>query len=128
MDWIIPCNPKYYNVIGAMANLKTIDWKQSNKNIDTGDIVYIYVGSPVSAIKYQCRVNKANLPTCEIDDRKYEIVSEPHKNYGNYMELELIKEYPDYFCTIKTMRSLGLKGNVQSPRFVPDKVLALLER
>lgn len=48
MDWIIPCNPKYYNVKCAMTDLKIVDWKQSNKNISAGDIVYIYVGSPIS--------------------------------------------------------------------------------
>ena len=73
MDWIIPCNPKYYNVKCAMTDLKIVDWKQSNKNISAGDIVYIYVGSPISAIKYQCKVNKANIPFCEIGDSKYEI-------------------------------------------------------
>ncbi len=127
MDWIIPCNPNYYNVKCAMTDLKIVDWKQSNKNISAGDIVYIYVGSPISAIKYQCKVNKANIPFCEIDDSKYEINSDVYKHYGNYMELELIKDFPNYLCTISKMRSLGLKGNIQSPRSIPAEVQNLLE-
>ena len=41
MEWIIPCNLKYYDVGGAFTNLKSIDWKQSNKSIAVGDIVYV---------------------------------------------------------------------------------------
>lgn len=51
-EWIIPCNLKYYDVKGAFSKFKAIDWKQSAKNICVGDIVYIYVGKPISAIKY----------------------------------------------------------------------------
>ena len=51
-SWIIPCNPKNYDVIRAFQNLKEIDWKQSVKNIDTGDKVYIYVSSPYKQILY----------------------------------------------------------------------------
>lgn len=40
-EWIIPCNIKYYDVTGAFKKLKKLDWKQSNKNIETEDIVYI---------------------------------------------------------------------------------------
>ena len=32
-QWIIPCNIKLYDVIGAFSNLKCIDWKQSNRSI-----------------------------------------------------------------------------------------------
>lgn len=45
-DWIIPCNIKKYDVLGAFPKLNTIDWKQS-RNIKIGDTVYIYVGAPV---------------------------------------------------------------------------------
>ncbi len=40
-NWIIPCNPIFYDVIGAFTKLKRIDWKQSMKNINVGDNVYI---------------------------------------------------------------------------------------
>ena len=50
-EWIVPANPKYYDVINAFNNTDTITWKQSN-NIMNGDIVYLYVAKPYSAIMF----------------------------------------------------------------------------
>lgn len=126
-EWIIPCNLRYYDVFGAFANLKTLDWKQSNRNIGVGDIVYIYVGKPVCAIKYRCKVNKVNLPFCEIDDNAYVKIGDVYERYGNYMELELIEEYENDVLSMDKMRALGLKGNIQSPRKLPSYIKALLK-
>lgn len=60
VEWIIPCNLKYYNVISAFEKLQCVDWIQSAKSINVGDIVYIYVGFPIKAIKFKCKVNKVN--------------------------------------------------------------------
>ena len=117
-EWIIPCNLKYYNVKGAFSKFKAIDWKQSAKNICVGDIVYIYVGKPISAIKYKCRVNKTNLSKVEIDDSEFVINGENYENYGNHMELELIREYADTELTRDMLVENGLKGNIQDPRRV----------
>lgn len=117
-EWIIPCNLKYYDVKGAFSKFKAIDWKQSAKNICVGDIVYIYVGKPISAIKYKCRVNKTNLSQIEIDDSEFIINGENYENYGNHMELELIREYADTELTRDMLVENGLKGNIQGPRRV----------
>lgn len=117
-EWIIPCNLKYYDVKGAFSKFKAIDWKQSAKNICVGDIVYIYVGKLISAIKYKCRVNKTNLSKVEIDDSEFVINGENYENYGNHMELELIREYADTELTRDMLVENGLKGNIQGPRRV----------
>ena len=117
-EWIIPCNLKYYDVKGAFSKFKAIDWKQSAKNICVGDIVYIYVGKPISAIKYKCRVNKTNLSKVEIDDSEFVINGENYENYGNHMERELIREYADTELTRDMLVENGLKGNIQGPRRV----------
>lgn len=114
--WIIPCNPKYYNVVEAFNRLNRIDWKQSNKSIMAGDEVYIYVATPIKAIKYRCRVNKANLSTIEIDDTDFVVNGKPYETYGNYMELELLEVYDDCKHSLEVLRQKGLKGNLQSPQ------------
>ena len=58
--WLITCNPRLYDVIGAFARFKKIEWKQNN-NINKGDIVYIYVGSPIKCLKYKCRALKSKF-------------------------------------------------------------------
>ena len=117
-EWIIPCNLKDYDVKGAFSKFKAIDWKKSAKNICVGDIVYIYVGKPISAIKYKCRVNKTNLSKVEIDDSEFVINGENYENYGNHMELELIREYAGTELTRDMLVENGLKGNIQGPRRV----------
>ena len=45
----------------SIKNTNKIDWKQGN-GIKTGDIVYMYVASPVSAILYKCKVTSTDIP------------------------------------------------------------------
>ena len=115
-EWIIPCNLKYYNVVGAFNKLKKIDWKQSTPSIEVGDIVYIYVGKPVAAVKYKCKVNKVNLNDIEIDDSEFIIVGDNYVGYGNHMELELLESFDDNKWSISVLRENGLAGNIQGPR------------
>ena len=50
-EWIVPANPKYYDIEHAFDNADEIDWKQG-AGIIKGDTVFMYVGAPVSAILY----------------------------------------------------------------------------
>ena len=59
--WIVPVNPKYYDIEKAFSGSDEILWKQSN-TILAGDTVYLYITAPVSAIAYACRVLEANIP------------------------------------------------------------------
>lgn len=54
-EWIIPANPKYYDIVHAFDDTDEIDWKQG-AGIKAGDTVFMYVASPVSAILYKCKV------------------------------------------------------------------------
>lgn len=124
--WIIPCNLKYYDVDSAFSTLTRIDWKQSLKNVEVGDIVYIYVGTPVKAIRYKCLVNKVNLPAPEIDDSDYIRNGEPYLGYGNLMELELIRAYDAERLSLSKLREHGLKGNIQGPCSLPACIVPLI--
>ncbi|PTE37621.1 HNH endonuclease, partial [Staphylococcus epidermidis] len=61
--WIIPCNVKTYDAIGAFNELKLIDWKQSKnlKSAKINDIVMIYLSKPFSCVKYICKIKKVNM-------------------------------------------------------------------
>ncbi|MCM1506823.1 MAG: hypothetical protein NC177_06765 [Ruminococcus flavefaciens] len=126
-EWIVPCNLKYYDVKGAFEKLKKIDWKQSNEKIEVNDIVYIYVGVPVKAIVYKCRVNKVNLSAVEIDDSEFIIDGTNYKTYSRHMELELIKIYNNNVLSLENMRDYGVKGNIQCTRRAESKLSAYIE-
>ena len=53
-EWIIPANPKYYDIMHAFDDTDTINWKQG-AGIKKGDTVFMYVGAPVSAVMYKCK-------------------------------------------------------------------------
>ena len=113
MDWIIPCNIKYYDVIGAFNKFDVINWKQST-NIEAGDIVYIYIGKPYSSIKYKCIATKVDIREPEIDDKEFVIQGDRYTNYGRYMEIKLLKEFDDEIFSIYKLKENGLKS-IQGP-------------
>ena len=87
-EWIIPSNPKYYDVIAAFKASDTIDWKQG-RGILRGDTVFLYVGAPVSAILYKCRVLETDIPY-DYSDKNLTITA--------LMKIKLLKQYePDEF-------------------------------
>ena len=60
-SWLVPANPKYYDIEHAFDDTDEIAWKQGH-GIKTGDTVYIYVAAPVSAILYKCLVIQTDIP------------------------------------------------------------------
>ena len=126
-SWIIPCNPKNYDVIRAFQNLKEIDWKQSIKNIDAGDKVYIYVSSPYKQILYQCVVVRTNLPSQEIDDMAFVKDGTPFLNYGPHMRLQMIRKLNGLELNLSDLKKRGLRGNIQGPRTVSGELLDYIE-
>ena len=60
-EWLIPANPKYFDIVHAFNNASEINWKQGT-GIKKGDTVFMYVAAPVSAILYQCEVIETNIP------------------------------------------------------------------
>ncbi len=125
-DWIIPCNKKYYDIVNAFNNLERIDWKQTNRNIKVGDIVYIYICKPVAKIEYKCRVNKVLLTTCEINDSTFVIDGTVYENYSSYMELERLNDNFNH-CTMNELHRAGVNGCIQGPRIVPQNVKEMIE-
>lgn len=111
--WIITCNPKLYDVVGAFEAHKRLNWKQS-VNIQVGDIVYIYVGAPYSAIMYETKVLSVDQPTIKINDEEFVIDGTNFEQYGRYMELELIQKFDQNLLVLSKLKAQGLKS-VQGP-------------
>ena len=105
----MPANPKYYDIVHAFDNAGEIDWKQG-RGIRRGDTVWIYVGAPVSAVLYKCRVTETDIPY-DYSDRNLTITA--------VMKLQLQKRYePNRFTLEKLKGEYGIYG-VRGPRGVP---------
>lgn len=108
-EWIVPANPKYYDVERAFRSSDEVDWKQG-KGIRSGDTVYMYVAAPVSAILYKCTVTETDIP--------YAFRSE-NLTIDALMKLKLEKEYDKNLFTFQLLsKEYGISA-VRGPRSVP---------
>ncbi|MBQ7255099.1 MAG: MmcQ/YjbR family DNA-binding protein [Oscillospiraceae bacterium] len=110
-EWIIPTNPKYYDVTHAFDGTDEVLWTPS-PNVRIGDTVYLYVAAPVSAIVFQCAVVDANLP----DD------------YENRAKLKLLRRYPPEKFQFSVLKEDYGVFAVRGPRGVPHRLSAALNR
>ncbi|WP_422485418.1 HNH endonuclease [Gudongella sp. DL1XJH-153] len=124
--WIIVCNPEYYNVVGAFNTYDNINWKQS-VDIKVGDIVYIYIGKPFSAIKYETKVVQIDLPKPTIDDKEFIIDGSNYENYGRYMELRLLRSFENDLFSYDLLKENGLRS-VQGPSRVSSELESFIKK
>ncbi len=92
--WMIPANPKYFDIAGCLNKYGYVYWRQ-HYNFQANDIVYIYVASPDSAVKFKCLVEKHDLPFATDSDFELEFFVNPKdyensKNHNRWMKLKLI--------------------------------------
>lgn len=110
-EWIIPANPKYYDIINAFNDTDTIIWKQSN-NIKKDDIVFIYVGEPYSAILFKCIAVETDIP--------YEFKNE-YLSMSHVMKVKLEKRYKKDEFTFSKLKELGVRA-IRGPRSTTSKL------
>ena len=116
-EWIIPANPKYYDIVHAFDDTDLIDWKQGT-GIRKGDTVYMYVGAPVSAVLYRCLVTETDIP--------YRFSNE-HLTIKALMKIRLLKRYdPDSFTFDVLKAKYGIYA-VRGPRGIPHSLSEALK-
>lgn len=116
-EWIVPANPKYYDIEHAFDDTDEIDWKQGT-GIKAGDTVFMYVVAPVSAILYKCKVLETGKP-CDYQDGKLTV--------KELMKIKLMKRYkPDRFTFDVLKAEYGIYA-VRGPRGIPNSLSAALK-
>ncbi len=117
-EWLVPANPKFYEIEAAFAEADEINWKQG-AGIRKGDTVFMYVAAPVSAILYQCRVTETDIPF-PYDDGKVRMKA--------LMKIKLQKRYtPDQFPFSLLGKEYGIFA-VRGPRGVPHSLSEALKK
>lgn len=92
--WMIPANPKYFDIEGCLSKHGSVYWRQ-HFNFQTGDIIYIYVTSPESAVRYKCVVEGHDLPFTSYNNIDLEFYVNPQdyevsKSHNRFMKLRLL--------------------------------------
>lgn len=117
-EWLIPANPKYYDIEHAFDEAGEIDWKQG-RGIKKGDTVFLYAAAPVSAILYKCKVIETDIPYAYAD-RDLVITA--------LMKIKLMKRYgPERFSFEALKKEYGIYA-VRGPRGIPNNLSAALEK
>ncbi len=117
-NWIVPANPKYYDIEAAINENPehTFLWKQSN-HIAVGDTVYLYITAPVSAIRYQCKAIEVDIP--------YQYADE-NVRMSHVMRLQLLKTYDGMPIGMELLKAHGVNA-VRGPRSMPDSLIHEIE-
>ena len=110
-EWIIPANPKYYDVAAAFEKSKVLSWKQSS-NLKVGDIIYLYMAAPISAISYKCRVEEVNIPYSYQDNNvKMKYIT----------KIKLLDSYDKEQYPFSKLKEYGVNA-VRGPRYMPKEL------
>ena len=116
-EWIIPANPKYYDIVHAFDHTDEIEWKQG-AGIRKGDTVFVYVAAPVSAILYRCKVTGTDIPYRYTDGRL---------TIRALMRIRLEKRYdPSAFPFERLGSEYGIFA-VRGPRGIPERLSEALQ-
>lgn len=115
-NWIVPVNPKYYDLEKAFSENKTILWKQSS-HVSVGDLVYLYIAAPVSAIRYKCQAVEVDIPY-QYDDGNVHM--------DHVMKLKQMAQYERPLFTLDKLKEHGVYA-VRGPRNMPDSLLHEIE-
>ena len=116
--WIVPANPKYYDIEHAFDAENEIGWKQGN-GIKPGDTVFMYVASPVSAILYKCTVTETDIP--------YQFQNGA-LSMNALMKIRLQKRYDPTDFTFERLKDEYGILTVRGPRGIPNKLIQALKQ
>lgn len=104
-NWVIPCNLKNFDITSWFSKQREVVWKQTMR-VSTDDVVYIYVGTPVKAIRYKCIVVDNDVNGELLEKSKYAQIGD-YEHSRKYMQLKLIKEY-DEGISLETLKNMGM--------------------
>ena len=117
-EWLIPSNPKYYDIVHAFDDEEEITWKQGS-GIKKGDTVFMYVGAPVSAILFKCVVTETDIPW---------MFRREGLTIRKLMKIRLLKRYEPSRFTFEILGREYQIFAVRGPRGIPARLSEALKK
>lgn len=114
-SWLVPANPKFFDIEDAFNKNEEIIWKQSG-NLQVGDTAYMYVGAPVSAVLYKCAVIEVDIPHHYKDE---------NLTISKVMKIKLLKKYAKDFMPFAKLAEYDIRA-VRGPRTCPQNLIEVL--
>ncbi len=117
-EWIVPANPKYFDLDHAFEISDLLYWKQSSK-VKVGDLVYIYYGAPYSELRYLCVAVQTDIP--------YKGAYDGPINMETLMRLKKLCFFDQNKLNRKKLAEFGVT-NIRGPRYMPEELKKEISR
>ena len=133
--WLLPANSKFFDVDGCLKKYNEIYWTQNYK-IQKGDVVYIYLSSPDSCIKYKLSVEAHDVQyNSEFEKEKEFYVDandfETAKAHNRFVKLRLLAESHTHNMSLPHLLQNGLamapRGGMNLSNASATKLLKYIE-
>lgn len=133
--WIVASKHATYRSEDAFRELEEVNWSETQSaHIALGDVVYLYITRPISAIGIKCSVTAVGLPQPDIDDRDYWVNEKEmieRRQRRSWMRLKRMTVFSDeQRAQLKgtVLERYGLRGRrVQGRQRATDEILAYIE-
>lgn len=120
MEWIRTAFSKPINNIREeFEKTGYIDWRQGKIKYEIGDIIFIYIISPIKKIEFKTKVEKIDIPFDETD--KKESIAGDGKIDEMYVRLRFIKHIDDERLNLKNLKDNGFCSSLQGPSRIKDE-------
>lgn len=129
--WIVPARPESMEIaIDSFRRIGLTAWYKSY-NFEVGDIVYLYVSSPIKEVQYKCRVTDTNyyLPEDSDDDRNKSRIKDSFFKEGPFVEFtELFEFDSDGQTSYNAFKAVGVTSQFQCAVKIDGVVADYLEK
>lgn len=116
--WLVPSEPEVIDLESYLSKYESI-YLQQKPSLAAGDVVYFYLVSPISSVKYKCIIEEAELsytPEMDIqegfykDGEMYDTIKKDKK----FMRLKLIATSHSDSTSLPNLRVYGITKDPQA--------------
>lgn len=124
--WICSASSQDYDLDGAFQKYGEIYWHQDKRyeKANIGDIVYMYIISPISQIQYKCIITEKNVAEEKNNDSEFYLKKQNEENDEStlYIVFKLIKKINDERLSVNKLKGYNLTTRALS------RPLSLMDR
>lgn len=129
-NWIFRANPSQFRIHDFIRNYGFVEYLQK-KNVQEGDIVYLYITAPAKRVEYKMVVEKTNISSREaFNDTPYSLINKSTTTNDSDKVVRFLKVAKrvmnDDLC-YKKLCEHGFHYTMQNDRELPDETAKYID-
>lgn len=129
-NWIFRANPSQFRIHDFIHDYGFVEYLQK-KNVQEGDIVYLYITAPAKRVEYKMVVEKTNISSRDaFNDTSYSLInkSTTTKDSDKVVRfLKIAKRVKNDDLCYKKLCEHGFRYTMQNDRELPDETAAYID-